>query len=641
MPFVLIALSGPVTFGLIVVWAIRKRILTLPRVLVPIVLLALALLDFYAIVPLYLMPKTIWPPLKPEMTWAQLVSYICYQAPGDTLPRWWYLTLDLINNRPLGFWLTQIPFLLAIFPLVSWALRSGWPYAGAAPARHKTHGSTRWRRTQELKHTLQLTKTDMPDAAGIVTGSKGNTAWLTKPEVGNPHVIVIGATRSGKTRRVILPSIWSIGHTGQSMVVTDPKGELHAHTATWLQEKGYEVVLLDLLQPSRGNRWNPLTAVDTAYTAGNTEEATRLAWEIANILAFSHGPGSDPMWPQAEESLIAALCLATVAEAPPGTKHMGTAYRLLTQLGSRGGESLDTWIEGLAHDHPARLAYGTAALSESRTRSGIYTGTAAKLRLWGEQGIAWLCAESDHDPAQAGLKPMAIFILMPDEAGARRNIASLYVNQAYASLAGIARQHGGKLPVPVWFLLDEFGNVGKLPGLAEKLTVAAGRNIRFLLAVQAVAQIAAVYGRETAEIVLGNADTWLYLRTADLDTARVISAKAGQYTVRTFSKQHRAGVAATSASEGATARALLTPDEVLRWPMGQTLLLQAGEYPARLPLQDLSMWQATADYFSPKQPEEISNEFTSGPVHTWVPGEEVDMPVTAAKDKDIFGRRDS
>jgi len=617
MPLVLAALAGPLFWFWLVRWMMRKKILTWQRFLVLHVLLGIALVSFIFTPFIYMAPKTVWPPLQPEMTWADVVNYIAYQAPGDRNPRGWYMTLDLYRTRPPAFWLTQLPFMLAAFPLLRWAWRSGWPVnRDPEAARVATHGSARWRKRNELKSTMQAISCDRPDKAGVVVGSEGKTAWLTRPEAGNPHVLVIGATRSGKSRRVIMPTVWALGQAKESMIITDPKGEIYAHTAGWLRQKGYEVVLLDLLHPARGNRWNPLAAVATAHAAGDTEEAARLAWEIGHILAWGAGPGTDPIWPQAEESLIAALCLATAIEALAEARHMATAYRMLVELGHRGGESLDAWFESMPHDHPARLAYGTAALSESRTRSSIYTGTAAHLRLWGEPGVAWMCAESDHDPSTAGTKPTAIFLLMPDETGARRHIASMYINQAYSALANVARQNGGKLPVSVWFLLDEFGNIGKLPALAEKLTVSAGRNIRFVLAVQAIAQIAHVYGDKAAEIVLGNCDTWLYLRTADNDTARAISQKAGTYTVRTYSIQRRYG-GLGSGTEGSAARALLTPDEVLRWPSGEALVLQAGQYPARLPLMDLSAWRAASTAF---RPAALTGAPKAGDVFTWLPG---------------------
>lgn len=432
---------------------------------------------------------------------------------------------------------------------------------------------------------------------GIVVGSRGKSAWITNPEVGNPHVIIIGATRSGKTRRIILPSMWIIGNAGESMIISDPKGELYQFTSRWLQNKGYEVILIDLLKPSRGNQWNPLDIIIKSLDGGDEEEAVRQAWELGNMLAWSKGGGNDPIWPQAEESLISALFLATAIEGKKEQKHPASAYATLINLGMDGGDELDAYFSNLAVDHPARMAYGTAALSESRTRSSIYTGTAAKLRLFGETGISWLCSKSDHDPKSVGERPTAIFLLLPDEAGARRDIASMYVNQAYSSLVSLARETGGRLPVPVWFLLDEFGNIGKVPNLPEKLTVSAGRNIRFVMAVQSLAQIEHVYGKKEAEIVQGNCDTWIYLRTTDLSTAQTLSRMTGQFTVRTKSVQKRK--IDISESEGATTRFLLTPDEILRWEIGESLLLQAGQYPARIPLQDLSKWDTANKAFIP------------------------------------------
>lgn len=623
-------------FYLLLRWLVRRRILTWQRFAVVHVLAALAFADFLFTPILYMLPKTIWPPLHPVMTWGQVVEYLGYIAPGDTAPRMLHMALDLFKTRPAGFWLTQVPWALAAYPLLAWAWRSGWPARRGEPeaARQAVHGSARWRRPGELKTTLHVVTQDRPGAAGVVVGSERGRAWLTRPEVGNPHVLLVGATRSGKSRRVILPTIWTLAHAKESMILTDPKGELHAHTAAWLKSQGYAVIQLDLLAPARGNRWNPLEAVSKAAEEGDLEEASRLAWEIGHILAWSAGPGTDPIWPQAEESLIAALCLATSLEAPPEARHMATAYRMLTEMGARGGQSLDAWIESLPPAHPAKQAYGTAALSESRTRASIYTGTAAHLRLFGDPGVAWMTAASDHDPAEAGLKPTAIFLLLPDEAGARRDIASLYINQAYGALAGVARQNGGQLPVPTWFLLDEFGNIGKLPNMAEKLTVAAGRGIRFVLAVQALAQVAHVYGEKASEILIGNCDTWLFLRTSDVDTAKVVSQKAGTYTVKTMSVQRRPGTwSLPGGTEAAAARPLLTPDEVLRWPAGQALLLQAGQHAARLPLADLSAWKEASKAFRPAEVPDRPPRV--GEVPTWVP--ELPEPEQEKQEKDAKG----
>jgi len=597
-------------------FCMERKILTVPRIIILLFLPVLAFLDFLGILPVYMLPKTIWPPLTPEMTWAEIFNYINTPTP-DGKVIWWHKTIELFTERPPGFWLAQLPFMLlfAIILVLFW--KAGWPHQRELYAsKRSTHGSSRWRKTWELKNTLNKSKFSKPERAGIVVGSQGNTVWLTDPGKLNPHTLVIGSTGSGKSRRIIMPSVWAIGNAGESMIISDPKGEIYEHTFSWLKEKGYRVILFDLLEPMRGKRWNPLSQIAYKYEAGNVEEATREAWEIGNILAWAYGGGQDPIWPQAEESLIAALCLATVIEAPEGAKNMTSAYRMLTQLGMRGGENLDMWLENMPHNHPARMAYGTASLSESRTRSSIYTGTAAHLRLFADPSIAWLTSKSDFDLGAAGRQKTAIFLLMPDEAGARRHIASLFINQTYAILSGVARKEGGRLPVPVWFILDEFGNIGKIPNIAEKLTVARSRNMRFVLAVQSIAQLEHVYDRKTAEIITGNCDTWLYLRTTDTNTAREISQKTGRYTVHTKSIQKKKYASETV---GETSRELLTHDEVLRWKTGHTLLLQAGQYPAKLPVQDMSVLPGIKETFLPGLfPEnEIPQEGMD--VKTWIP----------------------
>lgn len=464
--------------------------------------------------------------------------------------------------------------------------------------------------------------------SGVVVGSDGRWAWTTREDVGNPHVLLIGPTRSGKTRRVILPTVWALGHRGESMVLTDPKGELYEMAHGWLRRRGYRVVLLDLLNPERGDQWNPLEAVHRAWTdetlepVKRGESASRQAWGIGEILAWAYGAGQDPIWPQAEESLISALCLLVAMEAGNDRqRHMASVYRILTELGPpvKDVRPLDTVFDRLPINHLARRAFGTTRLSEARTRSSIYTGTAAHLRLWGEPGVTWLCARSTHDPVSTGEEPTAVFLVMPDQARARREIACLYIAQLYNTLAEAAMRRGGRLARSVWFLLDEFGNVGKLPDLKGMVTTGAGYGIRFLLVVQSLAQIDEIYGHNVRQIVTGNCHTWLFLGTSDVETAKVISAQCGTYTVRTHSVQQRPDLYLSrtiSGTEAATARPLLTVDEVLRWPQGESLVLQAGEYPVRLPIVDLSAWPAASRALR-SEPSEPPPPLQAVP--SWVP----------------------
>ncbi|MGB9661787.1 MAG: VirD4-like conjugal transfer protein, CD1115 family [Moorellaceae bacterium] len=492
---------------------------------------------------------------------------------------------------------------------------------GPEAAGRGQFGTARWRTRKEIARTLtEWRYPGKPPIGGFVVGAgqdKDFTAWLDASET---HCLVLAATRSGKSRRIIMPTIWVLAQAGESMIITDLKGELYQMASGYLKRKGYEVILIDLRRPLRGNRWNPLLPVVEAFKRNDVVEASQAAWDMAHIITHQYPHYGDPIWPQAQESLTAALALAVADRAPEGAKHLASAYRMLSELGAGGGEELDGYFRRLPQDHPARAAYGVAALSEDRLRSSIFTGTAAQLRLWADPEVIHLTAAQDHDLALAGKSKAAVFIVIPDERETRDVLATLYISQTYLALTGEAQKNGGKLPKKVNFLLDEFGNLPPVPAFDKKLTVAAGRGMRFLLVVQDLAQLKAKY-KEASQTITANCATWVYLSTADPETAKIISARTGQYTVATesYSSQVRYADHSQGTTEALTGRPLLLPDEVSRWPRGEALILQTGQNPARLPLVDLSGWPVAGE-LKPSPDIDQDKEGVREIPPVWVPG---------------------
>ena len=529
----------------------------------------------------------------------------------------------LLALHPAWWDAYQIPWALAAAMTaysVSWAAqRAGEPKAAASA----THGSARWRRSAELRQTLRTIECAKPDAAGAVVGGDGRHAWISRPEVGNPHVLLLGTPGTGKSRGVILPTIWTLGHAGDSMLVTDPKGELYQHTAAFLRGKGYEVRLVDLVEPPRGNRWNPLAAVRRGVEAGDLAGASARAWEVAHTFAFGNEKtgGEGVFWAQAGEALLAALALGVATEAPAGQANPASMLRVLLELGGEAnGALLDGWFRMLGPDHPAALAYANTrmAAGAEKARSSVYMTAATHLRLFADPGIAWLTADSDHDPVTAGDKPTAIFVCVPDENEVKHPIVSLYMSQVYAALVDAARREpGGALRRPVWFLLDEFGNIGRLSDIRNKVSAARSRKVRFLFVLQNLEQLDGLYGKDDAATVVGNCDTLIYLSTNSNVTAKTISDRIGSYTVKTTSMSTKPAMGASvQGTESATGRPLLAPDEVMRLRPGQALVLQARHHAARLQLADLSQWAGAAEALVPAGlPEAKAAE----PVTGWVP----------------------
>ena len=522
---------------------------------------------------------------------------------------WVAEALHLLVVHPVWLEVVQVPWVVVAAMTgysVAWAAgRAGEPRA----ARSATHGSARWRRPAELRKTMRAIECAAPTAAGVVVGSDGKHAWVTRPEGGNPHAMVMGTPGTGKTRGVILPTIWTLGHAGDSMIITDPKGELYQHAAGFLRDKGYDVRLVDLVEPACGNRWNPLAAVRRAVDDGDMAEASARAWEVAHTFAFGVGEpptGEGVFWAQAGEALLAALALGIAAEAPEGQANPASMLSTLLGLGGQAnGVLLDGWFQMLGPEHPAALAYANTkmAAGAEKARASVYMTATTHLRLFADPGIAWLTAESDHDPVTTGVgdKPTAIFMCVPDESAVKHPIVSLYMNQAYAALVAAARRYsGGGLPRPVWFLLDEFGNIGRLADISNKVSASRSRRVRFVFVLQNLEQLDGLYGKDDAATVMGNCDTFLYLSTNSNQTAKTISDRIGSFTVKTTSVSTKPSMGASvQGTESSTGRSLLAPDEVMRLQPGQALVLQARQHAARLALADLSQWAGASQALAP------------------------------------------
>lgn len=545
-------------------------------------------------------------------------------------------------------WLIATLVIMAMLSAQVWrGSRAGGSGFGGPPKAGKgEHGTARWRGQNELPASFELFDARKPPAdnpTGIYVGQgpTPTSAWVLSSD---QHVLIVGSPGSYKTRGVILEAIGVIGSAKrESLIITDPKGELYAHTAHWLRSQGYAVVRYDLREPSRGNRSNPVGPIVQTLAAGELDRASALAWDVAHLLAGAMEPtqgGGDPYWSQSAEALIAALVLAIAqGQPPPGgsepldqtwrwpeerQQHMASVYSTLL-AGGAGGGRLDELIAQFPPDHPAYKAYGPVLLTVEKTRASILGTAATALRLFGDEETAWLTAEQDHDLAAPGLRTTAVFLVIPDERSTRYPLATLYVQQTLQALAMLADAHEGRLPVRVNVLMDEFGNLPRIADFDKTVAVARGRGIRLALVLQDLAQLKRHYG-DAAHTIKGSMSTWIYLRTAEIDTAREIATKLGQYTVaaenlsvpRVTWWTTSATVGPASTTHSLQARDLLTPEEVLRWPLGQALVLQAGQFPTKLPLPDLSAWAATWPDIQHRQPEPETRPTPAPPV--WRPG---------------------
>lgn len=476
---------------------------------------------------------------------------------------------------------------------------------GPEPAGQGQHGTSRWQSEQEMDQNATVWYTDdEPGRGGTIFGvEKCNNnvekVWYNARDI---HTLLIAITRFGKGRRILLPSIWSLAKAGESMVITDPKGEAFIYTKNYLKSQGYNVVCLNFRDPNIGNQWNILELVNRAVDEGNLTKATEIAWDIANIIAPKlNGGHSDPLWGNGERSVIVTLILLVSIESDHKfQRHMKSVYRLLSKLGRVQEDDsvpLLDYIQSLPDEHPAKDAFATADLAPHKMRGSFFSMVLADLQLFSDPNIGEMTAVSDHEFENIGIEKTAVFLIIPDEKATRNVLATCYIDQLYQVLVNLANRKGGRIPRRVNFLLDEFGNLPPIPDMESKITVAGGRGMRFTLAIQSLTQIKQKY-KEGADTITGNCAIWLYFGTNDPATKKALSEMTGKYTVETenlSSSVQQKGYSST-AGIGLTGRALLTDDEIGRWDNSETLVFEVGKFPARYPVLDLAQWGANADY---------------------------------------------
>lgn len=434
------------------------------------------------------------------------------------------------------------------------------------------------------------------DKGGIVVGMTKDGDKEKLHIVGSDsHTLTIGATRSGKTRCLVVQSICTLGLAGESIVVSDPKAELYQYTSGFLEKLGYEVICIDFKNPQKSSRYNLLQPVIDAVRDGDLEKAEMYAWDITNILVGDNSSG-EKIWENGEKSTIAGAILCVVVDNVdhPKYQNLTNVYWFIAEMGKTVGNTtpMEAYMKRMKPDHPARALLSIAAVAPSRTKGSFDTSALTSLRLFTSKSMHSITHTSDYNIADMGEKKQALFLILPDEKTTYYPIASLMVSQLYELLVKKSDERGGRLKRRVNFVLDEFGNFTKLTDFSNKLTVAGGRGIRFNLFLQSFEQLTEKYSKELSAIVKANCQTWAYLQADDDETLEAVCKKLGKYTTSAYqlSSQHGRYVNPSSShSISLVGRELLTTDEIRRISRPNQIVV-GRSHPALMNAPDLSQW---------------------------------------------------
>ena len=450
-----------------------------------------------------------------------------------------------------------------------------------------TYGTSGWMSRKEMAGVLELVA-DLHGYQGIVLGMLERKAVCVPEKTRlNSNLAVYGASGSMKTRSFCMNRILQGVSRGESLVICDPKSELYEKSSEYLRDKGYTVRVFNLVSPENSDSWNCLCEVE------GQELMAQLFVDV--IIKNTTGGGKgDHFWDSAEMNLLKALVLYVDKGYPPENRNMGQVYQLIT-LNSE--TALNSLFEVLPINHPAKAPYSLFKQASDSVRSGVIIGLGSRLQVFQSELIKKITAKDEIDLELPGQKPCAYFLVTSDQDSTFDFLASLFLSFVFIKLVRYADRNceGGRLPVPVHVLGEELTACGTIPDLSRRLSVIRSRNISMSCVFQNLAGLQNRYPLNLWQEILGNCDVQLFLGCTDPLTAEFVSSRTGLASVAVSSKSKQLGTWRISnytpeyrETSGVGKRPVLTPDEVLRLPIDEALVIIRGKKTLKVDKMDYS-----------------------------------------------------
>lgn len=402
---------------------------------------------------------------------------------------------------------------------------------GFSVGTKKEKGYSRWATDKEFQKGLEVVdiKQNKLPAAGIALYSKKGKMWVDN---GEDHYLVMGATGSGKTVIVAKPMIKLLAKHDESIILTDPKGELYESSAALLKEAGYNIITLNFREPQKGNAWNPMTLPYKLYKEGNQDKAIELLDDLALNILYEEKSSGDPFWEKTAADYFTGLALGLFEDGNENEVNINSV-NLMSSLGEErfGGPNNNYIKEYFNAKDPSKAAYINASgtvFTADDTKQGIIATFKQKMKLFSERAnLSEMLSYSNFDMRDIGRKKTAVFLIVQDEKKTLHPLATIFIKQCYETLIDVAQENGGKLPFRTNFILDEFANMPPLKDVTTMVTAARSRLIRFTFIIQNFAQLTQVYGKENGDTIRGNCNL-LYLISSEIAALEEISKMCGE-----------------------------------------------------------------------------------------------------------------
>ena len=441
--------------------------------------------------------------------------------------------------------------------------------------RREEHGSAKWGDARAVNKKYCQT----PKSENKLMTQNVSIGLNAKKHRRNLNTLVCGGSGAGKTRFYCKPNLMQCN---SSFVILDPKGEIVRDVGKLLEAKGYEIKVLDLISMEKSHCYNPFVYLRS------DNDIQRLVTNLFKSTTPKGSQSNDPFWDTAASMLLLALVFYLHYEAPEDEQNFAMVMEMLRAGVIEDEEEprpspLDNLFSELEYENPDHIAlkyYHSYHSGSAKTLKSIQITLAARLEKFNLESLASLTSTDELELETLGEKKTALFALIPDNDTSFNFLVSILYTQLFQQLFYSADHiHGGSLPIPVHFLMDEFANVSLPDDFDKILSVMRSRSVSVSIILQNLAQLKALFEKQWESIV-GNCDEFLYLGGNEQSTHKYVSELLGKSTIdtNTYGKSEgRSGSYSTNYQ--ISGRELLTPDEVRMLDNRYAILFIRGERP--------------------------------------------------------------
>lgn len=425
----------------------------------------------------------------------------------------------------------------------------------------KEYGSARWGTRKDIEpymdekfqNNILLTQTERL----TMNGRPSNPKYAR-----NKNVLVIGGSGSGKTRFYVKPNLMQM-HS--SYCVTDPKGTIVIECGKMLEDNGYEIKILNTINFKKSMKYNPF-----AYLRSEKDILKLVQTIIANTKGEGEKSGED-FWVKAEKLYYTALIGYIFYEAPQEEKNFATLLDMIDASEVREDDEaymnpIDRLFEALENKEPTHFAvkqYKKYKLAAGKTAKSILISCGARLAPFDIQELRNLMKEDELELDTLGDRKTALFVIISDTDDTFNFVVSIMYSQLFNLLCDKADdEYGGRLPIHVRCILDEFANIGLIPKFEKLIATIRSREISASIILQAQSQLKAIY-KDNADTIVGNCDSTLFLGGKEKTTLKELSETLGKETIDLYNtSETRSNANSYGLNYQKTGKELMSQDEI-------------------------------------------------------------------------------